>query len=193
MLTRAEQKEKRRQEILEAGLDLFIRRGYAATKITDIAKQVGMSTGLLFHYFESKEKLFEALIQLGVSGPMSVMSIRTAEPIAFFENAAEKILYAVKSEPFVAKMFVLMNQTMYNEAVSPAIQELMAQMDIIPSSIPLIEAGQKNKTIREGDPHALALAYWAAIQGIAEEVALQPDSPCPAPDWIVDIIRRKPE
>ena len=36
------QKEKRRKEILEAGLDLFIRKGYAATKIKDIADQVGM-------------------------------------------------------------------------------------------------------------------------------------------------------
>lgn len=193
MSTRAEQREKRRQEILEAGLDLFIRRGYAATKIADIAEQVGMSTGLLFHYFESKEKLFEALIQLGVSGPQSVMTIEATEPIAFFESAAENILYAIKNEPFVAKMFVLMGQTMYNEAMSPEIQELMAGVDIISSSVPLIEAGQKNKTIRDGDPRALALAYWAAIQGIAEEVALQPDSPCPESDWIIDILRRKPE
>ena len=49
METRKEQKEKRRQEILLAGLDLFVTKGYAATKITDIAKQAGMSTGLLFH------------------------------------------------------------------------------------------------------------------------------------------------
>lgn len=55
MSTRDEQKEKRRKEILTAGLDLFIRKGYSATKIKDIAEHVGMSVGLLFHYFESKE------------------------------------------------------------------------------------------------------------------------------------------
>lgn len=52
---REQQKEKRRKEILLAGLDLYIRRGYSATKIKDIADQVGMSTGLLFHYFETKK------------------------------------------------------------------------------------------------------------------------------------------
>lgn len=193
MSSRAEQKEKRRQKILEAGLDLFIRKGYAATKITDIANQVGMSTGLLFHYFESKEKLYEALIRFGVSGPQAFMPDSAAEPIAFFEKAAEQILYFIKSEPFVAKMFVLMGQAACNEAISPAVRELLTQADIMTPSIPLIEAGQKNKTIREGDPHALSIAYWSAIQGIAETVALRPGSPCPEPDWIIDILRRKPE
>ena len=58
MKTRKEHKEKRRQEIICAALELFVSKGYAATKVTDIAERVNMSTGLLFHYFESKEKLY---------------------------------------------------------------------------------------------------------------------------------------
>ena len=65
---REEQREKRREEILAAGLDLFIRKGYVATKISDIAAQVGMSVGLLFHYFQSKENLYEELIKYGIQG-----------------------------------------------------------------------------------------------------------------------------
>jgi len=191
--SRIEQKEKRRQDILEAGLDLFIRKGYAATKITDIANQVGMSTGLLFHYFESKEKLYETLIRLGVAGPQSVMPSQTAEPIVYFERVAAGILHAIRSDSFTAKMFVLMNHAMCSEATSSDIQELLMQTDTITPSIPLIEAGQNNKTIREGNPHALAIAYWSAIQGIAESVALKPEAACPEAEWIVDILRRKPE
>ena len=59
METRKEQKERRRQEIINAALELFVSKGYAATKITDIAKRVNMSIGLMFHYFESKEALYE--------------------------------------------------------------------------------------------------------------------------------------
>lgn len=191
MPSRAEQKEKRRQEILEAGLDLFIRKGYAATKITDIANQVGMSTGLLFHYFESKEKLYEALIRIGVLGPQSVMPYPTEESIIFFEQVAGQILYVIKSEPFVAKMFVLMSQAMYNETTSPDIQELLTQTDTITPSIPLIEAGQRSGCIRPGNPKALSILFWRTIQGIAEEIAIHPDAPCPEAEWIVDILRRK--
>ena len=49
MSTRSEQKEKTRQDILAAGLDLFISKGYRATKISDIAKDAGISVGLIFH------------------------------------------------------------------------------------------------------------------------------------------------
>ena len=55
METRKEQKERRRQEIIYAALELFVSKGYAATKVTDIAKRLIMSTGLLFHYFAGFE------------------------------------------------------------------------------------------------------------------------------------------
>ena len=54
MVSRQEQRERRREEILRAALRLFVRKGYAGTKVGDIAEAVGMSTGLMFHYFESK-------------------------------------------------------------------------------------------------------------------------------------------
>ena len=68
METRKEQKERRKQEIMQAALELFVSKGYAATKITDIAKRANISTGLIFHYFESKENLYEELIQMGLEG-----------------------------------------------------------------------------------------------------------------------------
>ncbi|MHB8066006.1 MAG: helix-turn-helix domain-containing protein, partial [Ruminiclostridium sp.] len=95
MGVREEQKEKRREEILSVGLDLFIRKGYAATKISDIAEHVGMSVGLLFHYFKSKEKLYEELVTIGISGPMSIMVPTDMEPLEFFENAAKQIFYHI--------------------------------------------------------------------------------------------------
>jgi len=191
--SRAEQKEKRRQEILKAGLDLFIRKGYTDTKITDIAGQVGMSTGLLFHYFDSKEKLYEALIRIGVSGPQSVIPGVTADPIAYFEKVADQIFYAIKNEPLNAKMFILMRQAVQNEAAPTDVRELLTQVDIITPCIALIEAGQRSGCIRPGNPRALSITFWRTIQGIAEEIAIQPDTPCPEAEWIVDMLRRKPE
>lgn len=55
MDTRKEKKERRRQEILYAALELFVTKGYAATKITDIAKSANMSRGLMFHYLSQRE------------------------------------------------------------------------------------------------------------------------------------------
>lgn len=191
MGVREQQKEKRRQEILEAGLDLFIRKGYSATKIKDIADRVGMSVGLLFHYFETKEKLYEELVRIGISGPMGIMANMDMQPLEFFERSAEQIFYYIQSEPFTAKMFVLMNRVLYNESAPQAIQDMMKDFDVFTPTAVIMKKGQENGTIREGDPYALGIAYWSAIQGIAELVAMNPSAPCPKSDWIVDIIRGK--
>jgi AcrR family transcriptional regulator len=188
---RDEQREKRKQEILETALDLFIRKGYASTKISDIAQSVGMSVGLLFHYFESKEKLYENLIQYGVSGPMKTMVPTDDEPLKFFEDTAEKIIRNIHSQPFIPKMFVLMNQAFYNEAAPQNVKDLLQDLDIYTPTFLLMKEGQANGTIREGNPEALGIAYWCAIQGIAEQAVVNPNMPCPESAWIVDIIRRK--
>lgn len=194
---RDEQREKRRFEILQAALDLFISKGYAATKVSDIASKVGMSVGLMFHYFESKEKLYEELIKIGISGPMGVMAQGGAEPLEFFERSAAWIFEAIKKSPFTAKMFVLMGQAAHQATVQDAapqsVQEALAGFNVYPQTVSVIEQGQRDGTIREGEPLALAIAFWCAIQGIAEQLAVIPEFPCPRGEWIVDILRRKPE
>lgn len=192
MGTREEQKQKRRQQILNASLDLFIRKGYAATKISDIAQSVGMSVGLLFHYFKSKESLYEQLIEYGIWGPMQVMAPTDKEPLAFFEDAARQILYYIKTDAFTAKMFVLMSQAFLNDTAPQSVKDKLQGFDIYTPTAALIKQGQGSGTIREGDPMALAIAYWCAITGIASQMAVQPELPCPESDWVVDIVRRRP-
>lgn len=192
MNKREEQKEERKSKIMLAGLDLFVRRGYNATKIADIAREANMSVGLLFHYFESKEKLYEELVKIGVSGPQGVMDLPMdmEQPLDFFIQAASSIFMNL-NEPCVTKMFVLMNQAIMNDAAPKAVKEMVAQINDMMVPVPLIEAGQKLGVIKEGDPVALSMAFWCSIQGIAEELAIHPDSPLPEADWIVDIIRKK--
>ncbi len=191
MTTRNDQKEQRREEILSAGLDLFIRKGFTGTKIKDIADRVGMSVGLMFHYYESKEALYEELIRYGVSGPMQTMAPTELEPLAFFETTAKQLIEYVRAQPFIAKMFVLMGQAVISEDVPAGAKEILRGLDVYTPTARLIEKGQQNGTIRSGDPLALSLAFWCAIQGIAEQYATSCDAPCPESEWIVDIIRNK--
>jgi len=189
-MNRTEQKEKRREEILSAGLNLFIRKGYAATKTLDISQAAGISEGLLFHYFETKEKLYEELIKVGISGPQNLLSNIKGEPLLFFQTAAKEIFNYIETMPFVAKMFVLMKQAGCNDAAPESVKKMLSNIDIFNASVKKIIEGQKNGTIRDGDPEALALAYWGAVQGIAEQAALFPDKPIPDSEWIVDIIKK---
>ncbi len=54
-------REATRAEILRSGIVLFSRSGYAHTSIRQIAAHAGISTGLMYHYFDGKESLLQAV------------------------------------------------------------------------------------------------------------------------------------
>jgi AcrR family transcriptional regulator len=56
-------KEARPDEILAAALASFAERGFAATRLDDVAARAGISKGTLYLYFKSKEELFEAVVR----------------------------------------------------------------------------------------------------------------------------------
>lgn len=62
----ARRKEARPQELLAAALDLFVERGFAATRLGDVAARAGVSKGTLYLYFDSKEELFKAVVRENV-------------------------------------------------------------------------------------------------------------------------------
>lgn len=59
-------KDARPQELLAAALDLFVERGYAATRLDDVAAKAGVSKGTLYLYFTNKEELFKAVVRENV-------------------------------------------------------------------------------------------------------------------------------
>lgn len=66
-------KEARPEEITAAALELFIERGFAATRLEDIAARAGISKGTLYLYFANKEDLFKAVVREGLVSPIAEM------------------------------------------------------------------------------------------------------------------------
>ncbi|MBA2674580.1 TetR/AcrR family transcriptional regulator [Ramlibacter sp.] len=65
---RERRKENRPAELLDAALDLFVEKGFAATRAEEVAARAGVSKGTLFLYFPSKEELFKAVVRENISG-----------------------------------------------------------------------------------------------------------------------------
>jgi AcrR family transcriptional regulator len=59
-------KDARPGELAAAALELFIEKGFSATRLEDVAKRAGVSKGTLYLYFDSKEELFKSVIQEGI-------------------------------------------------------------------------------------------------------------------------------
>ncbi|MBB4012867.1 AcrR family transcriptional regulator [Niveibacterium umoris] len=63
---RQRRKQARPSELSAAALELFVEKGFAATRLDEIAGRAGVSKGTLYLYFDSKEALFTAVIRDGI-------------------------------------------------------------------------------------------------------------------------------
>ncbi len=85
---RERRKEARPGELLAAALDLFVEKGYAATRVEEVAQRAGVSKGTLFLYFSSKEELFKAVVRENISGRFA----EWGEELNTFEGSSEELL-----------------------------------------------------------------------------------------------------
>ena len=66
-------KDERPAEIISAAMDEFVEKGFAATKLTDVAKRAGVVKGTLYRYFDTKELLFVAVVQHALTENLSAI------------------------------------------------------------------------------------------------------------------------
>lgn len=69
---RVRRPQDRSREVVQAALKLFVERGFAATKLEDVARAAGVSKGLPYLYFRSKEDLFKAVIAEAILEPLEM-------------------------------------------------------------------------------------------------------------------------
>jgi AcrR family transcriptional regulator len=91
---RARRKEERPGELLAAALDLFVEKGFAATRAEEVAARAGVSKGTLFLYYKSKEDLFKAVVRESIGGRYREWS---AELASFEGTTAELLSHGLRS------------------------------------------------------------------------------------------------
>jgi AcrR family transcriptional regulator len=98
---RRRSKETRAAEIVEAAREAFTEKGFAATRTDDIAARAGVSKGLIFVYFPTKEALFEAVVRSRI--------------LPVFDNVADA-LSSDRATPAPAQLRLVL-ETLYRELV----------------------------------------------------------------------------
>ena len=144
---RQRRKDARPQELLDAALDLFVERGFVATRSEDVAARAGVSKGTLYLYYPSKEELLKEVIRHHVINPIAegVQIIRdfdgpTPELLALMlrlwwerigETRASGIVKLMTSEvrnfPEIAQFYVDEVVTPSNQMLASVIQRGIAR------------------------------------------------------------------
>jgi AcrR family transcriptional regulator len=170
--TNQRMRDERRERILSVGLRLFAARGLAATRIGDIAEQAEMAQGLLYHYFPSKEAIYLELIR-GAFERMNAaargLEQLVAPPAEKLRRALGELVAGLARHEETARTYLLIAQASASEATPKPVQALIRKERAVVYDVlaRIIRAGQKDGTVRKGDPEELAVLFWVLVRGLA--------------------------
>lgn len=141
-------------KILEVSKRLFLEKGYDNTKIQDIADELGMTKGAIYHHFESKEEIMNKLGETMFihNNPFEIVKKRNDL------NGLEKMKLAIKLNQSNEQMVELTNQAL------PLLEnpQILAKMfesnyqNLLPYWLELIQEGQEDGSIKTEQPKELA-------------------------------------
>jgi AcrR family transcriptional regulator len=160
---RARRKEARPAEIVEAALALFAERGFAATKLEDVAARAGIGKGTLYLYFSNKEELFRAVVRQGL-----LPNLEAAEAmVAAHTGGASDILRHIASQflRLIDTDLTAIPKLVITEAGNfPAIAEFYAE-EVVKRGIRLIAGvialGVESGEFRRIDPQSAVPLFVA--------------------------------
>lgn len=114
--------EDRREQIIDAAMRVFAQKGFASATNRDVAREAGITTGLIYYYFESKEALLKAVLE--ARSPVQVMTQITPEmleqpPEVFLPLVIRRVLDIVESEQFVGLIRVMLPEMLHGSDMAP--------------------------------------------------------------------------
>ncbi|HEV7236272.1 MAG TPA: helix-turn-helix domain-containing protein, partial [Ktedonobacteraceae bacterium] len=107
--------EDRREQIIDAAMRVFAQKGFAKATNKDIAREAGITAGLIYHYFKSKEDLLKVVIE--ERSPLQLLTSLPAQAFAlppeqFFRFLLIRVLNIVEEEKFVSLLRVVISEAL---------------------------------------------------------------------------------
>ena len=165
MLPAGEPRWRRRKadrpgEIIAAALEVFSERGFAATRLDDVAKRAGLSKGALYLYFETKEELFRAVVGEAVGANLAHLEKAVQADLPFEQTLR-------------AGLTLLANRLASDRRISGVVKLVIAESRAMPELariwhdtviaraltmiMTLIRRAQERGEVRHGDPRYFAM------------------------------------
>jgi TetR/AcrR family transcriptional regulator, acrAB operon repressor len=166
---RAEATEK----ILYAATKLFAQKTFFKTTMQDIADDAGVSKGLAYRYFSSKEEIMNHLIELSVPSFDDISSLlkQDRDEKELLIELTSFLLRNLKDDPSTAEAFQILSQIdsfSENELSSDVRTKYEKSLqNLIVNFASVIESGQQKGYFTKGNPQELALFYYSTFQGVA--------------------------
>ncbi len=159
-------REETRSKILNDSMLYFAKNGFAGTKISDLAKHIGIGQGTLYIYFKSKEELFSEIFALTNSSKdiedlkmLIRLPLSAKKKIRKLSNSIMTKL--IQDDVYAAK--IALNTQMMLEQKDFVSLETTYQSELYQITEKIIKQGQKEGSVVEGLPMKLADYYWGVV------------------------------
>ncbi len=159
------QDTERYKAILRAAIEVFAEKGYHRCRISDVARQAGVAYGLVYHYFQDKEALLEAVFEVGWGGFLARVQ-EAAEGAASLDEKVRRIAQvafeAYRRDPKAVKVILL------EIARSPAFEQARRRSELMEvirlSEEMFVQARAAGELKQNLDPLLCAAHLFGAIE-----------------------------
>lgn len=172
-MTKHQHPEERAEQILSAARACFLEKGYAATKMDEIAKKSGLSKGGIYFHFSGKSEIFRSLVQHEYDSTMAfidgVMVNSDNFALKFIELGEHFVtLFGSSDRPMF--MGIIVEMALRDDDIAALIRDL--QMNYFQQIARLIDIGIEAGDIRPVDSYACAVVLKALIDGVQANFAI---------------------
>lgn len=158
--------EDRREQIIDAAMRVFAEKGFARATNKDIAQEAGITPGLIYHYFESKEALLKAMLE-----ERSPLKIVNTLPEQLFDQSPEfvlrslitQILLLVENEQFIQLIRVLLSEVLFNPQMTFVGAEALQQGAAVIATF--MRRKMESGELRMADPEVATQILIGSIMG----------------------------
>lgn len=163
-------RDERTEQIKQAALRIFSLHGYKGTKTSTIATEAGISEGLIYRYFHSKEELFTTLVQELIQEASRELGQLQNLPGTPYEQI--KALTQNMLDEKDKYSFMLIQRTRNAEDIPDKAGQIIKEFsidDLIHLIIPVFVKGQEAGDFIAGDPHKLLSWYLYIVNSLIIE------------------------
>ena len=167
MSPRQDVSEERRSQIVQSAIKVIGRKGFAKTRMADVASESGLSKGLLYWYFKSKEEIIIAIADLLFSAEfrkMQSLSIKNKSARAYLDEFLEIFLDDMKAilkvAPVIYEFYAL---AFRNATIRRVMQEYLHRFVTLVE--PIVQYGMDNGEFTPGDSRQATIAIGAILEG----------------------------
>ncbi|UVI28463.1 TetR/AcrR family transcriptional regulator [Paenibacillus spongiae] len=159
--------DERKDQIKRAALKVFAKHGIDGTKMSAIAAEAGISQGLSYRYFSSKEEIFTILVQEALEEAHA--AVRNVVHLPGSPREQFRAFTLIMLDESHKEYFLLLQHANASKEVPEQAKQLLERYssnDMFEHLVPILKKGQQLGEFSEGDPHRLLFLYFSVITGL---------------------------